>query len=121
MPTARTDELLAVLQSSFSPREEGWLWLAAYVEDREGGVVSQFEGAYEDAAATARGLGEIIHGCGADRAYVALCRHEGRPTEADREMWRDLRGLVSRESLVDMVVFNQRETWSMRVEDASSA
>jgi len=40
---------------------------------------------------------------------LALCRREGRPTEADREMWRTLR-----------VVFNRDEAWSMRAEDSSA-
>src|SRR3954452_14076025 len=82
MTTARTDKFLAILQKSFNPREEGWLWLATYLDGREGGVVSQFEGAYEDVARTAAGLGHIIGGCGADRTYLALCRREGRPNEA---------------------------------------
>ncbi|HZU75443.1 MAG TPA: hypothetical protein VFA70_01685 [Dehalococcoidia bacterium] len=119
--TSRTAELLAILQKSFHPREEGWIWLAAYLEDTEGGTVSQFEGAYEQPLATARGLAEIMNGCGADRTYLAICRRDGKPTEADREMWRELRSLVDSSLLLDMVVFNRREAWSMRSEDAAAA
>jgi hypothetical protein len=121
MRTSRTDKLLAILQEYFTSREEGWLWLATYRDDCEQGVVNQIEGAYEDVPATAAALGHIINGCSADRTYLALCRSEGRPTEADRELWRDLRGRVTPESLLDMVVFNQSETWSMRTEDAAAA
>jgi hypothetical protein len=120
MTTSGTDDLLAILQRFFNPREEGWLWLATYVDGRDGGVVNQIEGAYDDAAESARGLARVINDRRIDRAYVALCRGEGRPTEADRELWRELRRLVSAESLVDMVVFNRREAWSMRAEDAAS-
>lgn len=120
MTTSAADELLDILQTHFSPREEGWLWLALYQEGRDGGVVNQIEGDYMDAVATARGLAHIINGVGADRTFLALCRHEGRPREVDRELWRDLRRLVSGDSLIDMVVFNRREAWSMRAEDAAA-
>src|SRR5436305_13709332 len=56
MATSTPDERLAILQQHFNPREEGWLWLAMYADAREGGVVSQIEGEYDDAPATARAL-----------------------------------------------------------------
>jgi hypothetical protein len=121
MTRSRTDELLTILQQYFNPREEGWLWLATYHDDRADGVVEQFEGHYEDAAATAQGLARMITDSGADFAYLALCRREGRPTEADRAMWRELRRIESATSLTDMVVFNRRQIWSMRAEDAAAA
>jgi len=43
-----------------------------------------------------------------DRIYLALCRREGRPNEADRELWRGVRDRVSVALLIDMVVFNDR-------------
>jgi hypothetical protein len=121
MTISRTEELLAMLQEHFNPREEGWLWVALYADDREGGVLSQIEGEYEEPRATAHALGRIINEVGPDHAYLALCRHEGRPKEADRELWRELRRLVAGDRLLDMVVFNQRRGWSMRAEDAAAA
>jgi len=41
MPMSRTDEFLAILQSCYNPREEGWLWLATYRDDSDQGVVAQ--------------------------------------------------------------------------------
>lgn len=120
MTRSRAEELLGILQEHFNPREEGWLWLAVYAESGGAGVVQQFEGAYDDPPGTARGLGRIINECG-DLAYLALCRQEARPTEADRALWRDLRGLASPEKLVDLVVFNEQHAWSMRREDAEAA
>jgi hypothetical protein len=121
MRTSRTEELLGILQLHFNPREEGWLWVALYADDREGGVVNQVEGEYEGAHETAQGLGYIINGVGPDEAWLALCRNEGRPREADRELWRELRALVAPDRLLDMVVFNERDVWSMRAEDAAAA
>ena len=120
MPT-QSDDLLRILQECFNPREEGWLWLATYSDGVEGGVVGQFEGAYEDVSATAKGLALVINGCGADRAHLSLCRQEGRPTEADRRLWRELRAQVAPERLTDMVVFNGRAIWSMRGEDLGAS
>ena len=125
MSTSRTDELLAILQRCYNPREEGWLWLATFRDDSDQGVVDQFEGQYEDAPATAAVLAKIINEVGADHSYVAhsylaLCRREGRPAEMDREMWRDLRRLAEPDLLIDMVVFNRRGSWSMRAEDAAA-
>lgn len=121
MTTHRTDQLLTILQECFNPREDGWLWLASYVDDQEGGVVAQFEGAYEHPAATGRGLARIVTDSAADRCYVALCRREGRPRESDREMWRLLRDRTDANQLIDMVVFNRETAWSMREEDATAA
>ena len=125
MTTSRTDELLAILQEHFKPREEGWLWVATFRDGDDNGVVQEITGDYGDAAAMANALGRIVNGvissCGIDRVYLALCRSEGRPTESDRELWRDLRGRIAGDVLVDMVVFNQREAWSMRAEDAAAA
>jgi hypothetical protein len=119
--TSRTDELLRILQEHFNPREEGWLWIALSMNGAEGGVVNQVEGPYDDAAGAARALAMIVNETGADRAYVALCRQEGRPTERDREMWRRLRAAANADVLVDMVVFNDTDAWSMREEDAAAA
>lgn len=121
MATSNAEELLTILQTHFSPREEGWVWLALYTDDMPGGVVSQIEGEYEDPGVAAHALGRIINEVEPDRAYIALCRAEGRPRESDRELWRDLRVLVDRETLTDMVVFSDREAWSMRAEDAAAA
>jgi hypothetical protein len=121
MARSRTEKLLGILQEHFNPREEGWLWLAAYPDSGGHGVVEQFEGPYDDPPATARGLGRIINESGADLAYLALCRQEARPTEADRALWRDLRVLASPEKLIDLVVFNEHHTWSMRREDSEAA
>jgi hypothetical protein len=118
MSTSRTDELLTILQNCYNPREEGWLWLATYRDDMDQGVVAQVEGHYEDPPATAKGLATIINEASVDHCYLALCRREGRPAEMDREMWRDLRALAEPGRLIDMVVFNHRESWSMRQEDA---
>ena len=120
MPMSRTDEFLAILQSCYNPREEGWLWLATYRDDSDQGVVAQVEGHYEDAPATARSLALIVNEVPADRSYLALCRRDGRPTETDRELWRDLRRLAEPDRLIDMVVFNQSDSWSMREEDAAA-
>jgi hypothetical protein len=87
----RTDELLRILQQHFNTREEGWIWLALYVDEHEGGIVNQIEGHYEDPPGTARGLATLVNETGAGGAFVALCRSEGRPTEGDRELWRSLR------------------------------
>jgi hypothetical protein len=116
MATSRTEKLLAILQEHFNPREEGWLWVALYADDREGGVVNQIEGEYEEPMATAHALGRIFDEIAPDHAYLALCRHEGRPREADRALWRELRRLVAGDRLLDMVVFNHR-----RAEDAAAA
>jgi hypothetical protein len=121
MTTSRTDDLLAILQGHFKPRENGWLWLATDFDGDERGIVHEITGAYEDPVAAAYGVGRIVDACTPDHAYIALCRSEGRPTESDREMWRVLRGLVSAETLTDMVVFNRRQAWSMRAEDTAAA
>jgi hypothetical protein len=121
MTTSRNEDLLAILQEQFNPREEGWLWVALFADDRDGGVVSQIEGEYEEPRETAHALGHIINKVGPDHAYLALCRHEGRPREVDRELWRELRSLVAGDRLVDMVVFNEEHAWSMRAEDAAAA
>ena len=121
MTTARTDELLTILQAHFNPREEGWLWVAMYADDSDGGLVNQIEGEYDDPRETARALGRILNEVRPDHAYLALCRREGRPREADRELWRELRALVDPDRLIDVVVFNRRHTWSMRAEDAAAA
>lgn len=97
---------------------EGWLWLATYRDDTDQGVVGQFEGHYEDAGATAKGLALIVNEVDVDHCYLALCRQGGQPTETDREMWRDLRRMADPSRLIDMVVFNRRASWSMREEDA---
>lgn len=119
MTRSRTAELLAILQSCFNPREEGWLWLALYGDYQDTGVVQEFTGEYDDPEVTAHGLSRLIEAVAADRAYLALCRGDGRPTERDREMWRVLRRMVTPEALEDLVVFNRREAWSMRAEDAA--
>jgi hypothetical protein len=121
MTTSRPAKLLGILQRFFNAREEAWIWLAMYDDDREEGVVSVFEGEYEDPARTASGLAYVINELPVDHAYVALCRTEGRPTEADRELWRGLRSQLKDATLVDMVVFNRDAAWSMRAEDAAAA
>lgn len=121
MTTHRTDQLLTILQEFFNPREEGWLWLATYLEGQDGGVVMQFEGAYEDTVATARGLSLVVADGPADSYYLTLCRREGRPRESDRELWRALRANTEPDRLIDMVVFNRESAWSMRGEDAAAA
>jgi len=121
MTTSQAGELLGILHEHFNPDEEGWLWLALYKDGRDGGVVNQVEGHYEDPAGTARGMALIINQVCADHAYVALCRRDGRPTEADRELWRQLSRQVSSEVLTDMVVFDAVRAWSMRAEDAAAA
>jgi len=55
MTTSQAGELLGILHEHFNPDEEGWLWLALYKDGRDGGVVNQVEGHYEDPAGTARG------------------------------------------------------------------
>ena len=120
MTHSRAAELLAILQDHFNPREEGWLWLATFFDGDEKGVVNEIEGAYPDPIVTAHALASIVNECGAV-AYLALCRWDGRPTEADRELWRDLRRQASPELLLDMVVFNDTGAWSMRDEDAAAA
>lgn len=121
MTSARIDELMSILQRFFNPREEGWLWLAFYEDDRAGGVLNQIEGQYEDPVATARSLAYLINEIGPDHAHVALCRWDGRPTEDDRELWRQLDRQVNTERLLDMIVFNAELRWSMRADDAIAA
>jgi hypothetical protein len=121
MAQSRGEALLSILQEYFNPREDGWLWHAVYDDGAEYGVVNQIEGAYEDAIPTARGLAEIINECSAELSFLALCRCDGRPTEEDRELWRELRRLASNQKLTDMVVFNGRDSWSMRAEDNAAA
>jgi hypothetical protein len=94
MTTSRSDTLLTILQDFFNPREEGWLWLATYRDDEDGGTVEQVEGAYEEPVATAHGIADIVTNSGAHKAYIALCRAEAQPLESDRELWRVLRGLL---------------------------
>lgn len=120
MTTSRTDDLLAILQDHYNRREEGWLWLATFFEDDEQGVVNQFEGAYSDPIQSAQGLAHVINELGA-RAFLALCRVDGRPREIDRELWRELRSQASPDLLIDMVVFDKDHAWSMRAEDTAAA
>jgi hypothetical protein len=120
MTTSRQDELLGILQEHLNPREEGWLWIALYADGRDGGVVNQIEGHYEDALATARGVAAVINEIGPDKAYIALCRSDGRPTEEDRALWRELRDGVPADVLVDLAVFSEIRAWSMRKEDAAA-
>lgn len=120
MTTSRTTDLLTILQRHFNPREEGWLWVALYDSGREGGAVNQIEGAYDEPTATAHALADIINGVRPDHAYLALCRSAGRPSEVDRELWRELCRLVPAERLIDLAVFNQRQAWSMRAEDIAA-
>ena len=121
MTSARVDRLLTILQQHFNPREEGWLWLAFHADDGERGVLNQIEGEYDDPAATARSLAYLINEIGPDHASAFLCRWEGRPTEDDRELWRQLDRQVSAERLLDMIVFNGELRWSMRADDAIAA
>lgn len=124
MTNARIDQLLTILQDHFDPREEGWLWLALFREDDGEGVVNEFTGEYADVEATGRALSLVINGlverCEVERAYLALCRYDGRPREADRELWRILRHEVPADVLLDLVVFNRDSAWSMRAEDAAA-
>jgi len=120
MTSARIDELLGILQQFFNPREEGWLWLAFYADDAPGGVLNQMEGQYEEPVATAESLAYLINEIAPDRASIALCRWDGRPTEDDRELWRRLDRLVSADRLLDMIVFNAGMCWSMRSDDVTS-
>ncbi|MBV9486592.1 MAG: hypothetical protein JO246_11090 [Frankiaceae bacterium] len=111
------ENLLGILQDHFNPREEGWLWVATFMDGAEGGVVNQIEGDYGEPIRMADSLAYIINGCGADRAHLALCRRGGRPREVDREFWRRLRDQIDADVLQDMIVFDRRGTWSMRGED----
>ena len=120
MTTSRADKLLTILQDHYNPREEGWLWLATFFDGDDKGVVKQIEGEYPDPVQTGEALAHIINEVGA-QAYLALCRFEGRPREADRELWRVLRRGASPELLMDMVVFDSDRTWSMRAEDTAAA
>jgi hypothetical protein len=118
MANSRIATLLAILQDHFNPREEGWMWVAHFIDDdEESGVVNQIEGEYGEPLSMADGLAGVINGSHT-QACLLLCRRSARPTEADRELWRRLRDLVSAELLVDLVVFDRRGTWSMRDEDA---
>lgn len=119
MTTPTIDFLIETLQLHFKPREEGWAWLALHDDDHPG-VVSEITGEYEGAVETAAALANIITGVGAVHAFLALCRASGRPTEADRRLWRHLREHVASDVLVDMVVFNDSAVWSMRAEDSTS-
>lgn len=121
MTTSRTAELLRTLQQHFDPRDDGSLWVALYVDGDDGGIVNQVAGPYEDAVAAARALAMIVNETGADHAYVALCRPDGRPTDQDRELWRRLREQTSPEVLIDLAVFNATGALSMREEDAAAA
>ena len=121
MNDGRHDELLDILQRCYKPREDGWLWMAMYQDDQEGGVVSEIEGDYEDPVATADSLTAILNDVRPDRCYFALCRRGGRPRESDRWLWRRLREQISTDSLVDFVVFDDEAAWSMRAEDAEAA
>jgi hypothetical protein len=118
---APTDPLLAILQDFFNPAEEGWLWLALYDDDAERKIVEQIEGSFDDAAQAAQALGDLINGVPPERAWLAICRSEGRPYESDRELWRRLRAAVTPGKLVDMVAFNARIVWSMREEDVAAS
>lgn len=119
MPTPTPESLLTVLQDHFSRREEGWVWLATFAEGR--GVVNQVEGAFDEPVEAAEALAFIVNGLTETlrdlRVHIALCRAEGRPTEADRRMWRELRHRISPDVLIDMVIFNRDRLWSMRDED----
>jgi hypothetical protein len=121
MTTSRTDELLRTLQQHFDPGEDGSLWVALYLDGDDGGIVNQVAGPYEDVVAAARALAMIVNETGADHAYVALGRPDGRPTEKDRELWRRLREQTTPEVLIDMAVFNASGALSMREEDAAAA
>lgn len=117
---ANIQQLLGILHDHFTSKEEGWLWFATFTDDAEGGVVQEIEGEYEDIDRTTDTLASIANSDLIDRTWLALCRAEGRPTESDREFWRALRGKVAGGSLVDMVVFNHSDVWSMREEDAAA-
>jgi hypothetical protein len=117
----KSAQLLAILQDAFNRREEGWLWVATYRNDCQGGVLQEITGHYEDAVETANALADIVSGCGADSAFFALCRGEARPTGSDRELWRTLRRRLDAGTLTDMVVFNRRQIWSMRAEEDAAA
>ena len=121
MTTKRIDNLLSTLQQFFNPREEGWVWVALERDDLDRGVVSQIEGAYDDPSDAARGLTNVIEASEADRAYVAICRWDGRPTEDDRAVLSELDRTFSADRLIDMVAFNDVQRWSMRADSAAAA
>jgi len=121
MTSARIDELLGILQQFFNHREEGWLWLAFYADDAPGGVLNQIEGQYEDPVTIAKSLAYLVNEIAPDRAHLAVCRWDGRPTEDDRELWRQLDRLVPADRLLDMIVFNAELRWSMRADNAVAA
>jgi hypothetical protein len=119
MPTP-VEKLLPILQDCYKPRESGWLWVAFYREGDENGIVEEITGEYGDPDLMSAALAEIINGVTPDRAWLALCRPDGCPREADRAFWRRLRDLVEAERLVDMVIFNRQSVWSMREEDSAA-
>jgi hypothetical protein len=118
MPTP-VEKLLPILQEFYKPRESGWLWVAFYRDGDEAGIVEEITGDYGEPS-FAEPLAELINGVTPDRAWLALCRPDGRPHESDREFWRRLRELVDAHRLVDMVIFNRQSIWSMRDEDSAA-
>ncbi|MDQ1688937.1 MAG: hypothetical protein QOK42_1912 [Frankiaceae bacterium] len=120
MPTPDPHDLLAILQEHYKPREEGWLWVALLRDGEEGGVLLEIARDGTDLRQLVPQLVQIVGECGVERCLFALCRGEGRPTEADREVWRKLRHEMA-DGLLDLVVFNDQRLWSMRREDADAA
>jgi hypothetical protein len=121
MDDTRRSTLTRILCDHFKAREEGWMWIAFEYDDRDDGVVNQFEGEFvEIGHAGAHNLIHIIELADPDDVLVFLCRAEGKPREFDREFWRLVRDTFDGSSItiVDMVVFNGDGTYSMRDEDA---
>ena len=121
MDETRRENITQILVDHFSPREEGWMWMALEFDGRDEGLLNQIEGEFTEIGPEGRhhfvhALAEVAP----DDVLFLLCRAEGVPREFDREFWRDARDAFAGSSvnIVDMVVFNGEHTYSMRDEDA---
>jgi hypothetical protein len=122
MENMRLTGILEILRDCYKPREHGWMWMLAQPPGADHGVMQEITGERIDNESIVGFVVDLAPRLGDVEMLVAVCRRDGRPTEADRELWRALRdhldGTDAR--LIDMVVFNGDGLWSMREEDARS-
>ena len=114
-------ETIDEIRQRLAPGDEGSLWLLYFDEPlREPLLASAFDDAmaHVDSRLT-RNIATIIEGVPVDAVLLAVPRRDGLPRAVDRQLWRDLRGLLDGAGprLLDFVVVGAARHWSAQESD----
>lgn len=113
----RTPSLAALRRACTGMTTDGTVRLL-FVRDggRVGLVQSPLESVHDADQFLARYLEGMITDVAAPGVVVAVCRHDGRPTYADRQLWAMLsaRLAASSTTLLDLVAAGSSQVWSAR-------